>query len=251
MNDWSNSKHDVVVCTVRTERFADPDQAVRAHDLLSSLERTILGRLRSPVARRDYLATHALARAMLADLLGIEPGELRIRTSPLGRPHLEVSPGLSCPRFSIAHADGVALCAIAARREVGADLESLRNVGPRPLEVAETICSAAEVRALLAAPAAQRSERLLYYWTLKEALAKATGLGLRLPLRCITIAEEETPGHQVEWIRPTDVGHGWRFALFRVPPRHWAAVAVSAGYAERVAIRFLGPADLFPSESSE
>src|SRR5262245_21214184 len=210
MNDWSNSKHDVVVCTVRTERLADPDQAAHAHDLLSSLDRTIMGRLRSSLPRRDYLATHALARAMLADLLGIDACEFRIRTPPLGRPDLDVAPGPARPRFSIAYADGVALCAIAAGRAVGADLESLRNVGPRPLEVAETMCSGAEVRALLATPAAQRSERLLYYWTLKEALAKATGLGLRLPLHRITIAMEE-PERRVEWIRPMGMGQGWRF----------------------------------------
>src|SRR5262249_11713183 len=163
-----------VVCTARTEALADPEHAARAHEMLSALERVIMGRLRTPVARRDYLATHALARALLAGMLGIEPAELRIRTSRFGPPELALPPGPSCPGFSIAHADGVALCVIAVGRAVGADVESLRNVGPRPLEVAATVCSGAEQRALLDVPTAQRSERLLFYWTLKEALAKAT-----------------------------------------------------------------------------
>ncbi len=56
-----------------------------------------------------------------------------------------------------------------------------------PLGVAEVVCSRTETDVLRAAPASERAERLLSIWTLKEAIAKAMGLGFHFPLGRITI----------------------------------------------------------------
>src|SRR5207245_5427694 len=130
-----------IVRFVRAEAFEGDLLARCARRILGAAERRALARLRPPAARRDYLAAHALARTMLAELAGCEPSRVRFRCSPRGRPEFDGPPGASPLRFSLSHAEGVALCAVAEGRAVGADVESLRNVGPDPLRVAEAVCS--------------------------------------------------------------------------------------------------------------
>lgn len=63
--------------------------------------------------------------------------------------------------------------------------------------------SDAERAAIAAEP-----ERFLAHWTLKEAYAKATGLGLHSELRRLTIdLDRGVPGWQVTHLRPTPVHH--------------------------------------------
>ena len=176
---------------------------------------------------------------MLAELAGSDPARLRFRCPPRGRPELVAPPVARHLRFSISHADGIALCAAAAAGcVVGADVESLRSVGPDPLGVAESVCSRREMDALAMLPAPARAERLLSIWTAKEAVAKATGLGFRLPLPLIAVHEESNGP-------PAEFGAGaaeeatpWRLASLRLTPCHVAAVAVFAVSSAHVALRF-------------
>jgi 4'-phosphopantetheinyl transferase len=148
-------------------------------------------------------------------------------------------PGARRLRFSISHADGVALCAVAAACDVGADVESLRNIGPDPLGVADTVCSRRERCALRALPACARGERLLSIWTVKEAVAKATGLGFHLPLAHITVHGDGAGPPAVEF--DTEAGEDasrWRLASLRLAPWHCAAVAVRGARGDDLTIRF-------------
>ncbi|TMQ52975.1 MAG: 4'-phosphopantetheinyl transferase superfamily protein [Candidatus Eisenbacteria bacterium] len=234
-----NSSREVVVRILRTEILENKARASRAAAMLSADERGTFERLPPGAARRDYLGAHALARTTIAEQVGVEPERLLIRSSPWGRPEL-VAPGshrrLS---FSLSHADGIALCAVTRCGAVGADVESLRHVGPDPLGVAATICSEREREALLATPAPLRAERFLSLWTLKEAFAKATGLGFRLDLGRITLRLGPAPAPELE----LDPGGGaeaslWRFGSKFLEPHHVAAVAVRGAPAEEVVIRF-------------
>src|SRR5439155_1551412 len=135
------------------------------------------------------------------------------RSSPWGRPELIAPTSHPRLRFSLSHADGIALCAVTRGGAVGADVESLRHVGPDPLGVAATLCSERERETLLATPAPLRAERFLSLWTLKEAFAKATGLGFRLDLERITVRLGPARAAELEF----DHGGGaeaslWRFA---------------------------------------
>jgi 4'-phosphopantetheinyl transferase len=206
---------EVDVIWTRSEIFArDPDAAC-ARELLSPLEREALDRLRPASARTDYLAAHALTRVLLAERMELHPVEVPIRASPGQKPELaplqSVSPQ-SAPRlrFSLSHADGIALCALVPVQAIGADVESLRNLDDDVPGIASVFCSEREQRALAKERADQRASRLLGIWTLKEAMAKACGLGFRLDFRRITL-------------RPTPY---WELLSLRLTPFHTAAVAV-------------------------
>ena len=239
MNAGRTPPREVVVRFVRTEAFEDAVLAARAQAVLGADEREALARLRPVVTRRDYLAAHVLARMMLAERTGAEPTRLCIRASRWGRPELVAPPGACRLSFSISHADGIALCAVAAGSAVGADVESLRNVGPDPLGVAEAVCSAREMHAIRALPPSARAERLLALWTLKEAVAKATGLGFHLPLAHIAVDEagDGLPGVRLG-ADAADEGSPWRLASWRLAPWHRVAVAVRGAGGDELAIRF-------------
>jgi len=229
---------EVVVRFVRTEVYEDAVLASRAREVLGADEGAALARLRPEAARRDYLAAHALARTMLAELAGSDPARLRFGCPPRGRPELVAPPAARHLHFSISHADGIALCAVAAGCVVGADVESLRNVGPDPLGVAASVCSRREMDALAMLPASARAERLLSIWTAKEAVAKATGLGFRLPLPLIAVHEESNGPPAESGTGAAEEKTPWRLASFRLTPCHLAAVAVLAASSAHVALRF-------------
>jgi phosphopantetheinyl transferase len=73
---------------------------------------------------------------------------------------------------------------------VGVDAELLRDA-PRP--VTSTL-SSAEAAALASRPGPHRAESFLRLWTAKEAVAKADGRGLTLPLAQIDVAAVITHG---------------------------------------------------------
>ncbi len=209
-------QRDLCVRFVRTEPFAEPALASRAAAMLGVEEQRTIARLRPANARCDYLAAHALARTMLAERLGWAPERLRFRYSPRGRPELAIPLPSGAPRlrFSLSHADGIALCAVAMDCAVGADVESLRNVGPDPLDVAAMVCCPRELAALRAAAPADQAEAFLLLWARKEAVAKASGLGLHAAQRSRT----------ARWGR-------WRLTTWRPTASHLVAVAVPRGVA--------------------
>src|SRR5438093_2142718 len=98
---------EVLVRFVRTEVYEDAVLASRAREVLGADEGATLARLRPAAARRDYLAAHALARTMLAELAGSDPARLRFGCPPRGRPELVAPPAARHLHFSISHADGI------------------------------------------------------------------------------------------------------------------------------------------------
>jgi len=231
---------EVAVRLVRTDAFAAPAPEARAREFLADEEIRALERLRPAAARRDYLAAHFLARVLLGEVSGVDPALVRLRAAPGGKPEFEAPPGVPPLRFSLSHADGIALCAAAEGCEVGADVEGLRNLGPDPLAAAEVVCSEEERAVLEGLPPADRAARLLLLWTAKEAIAKATGRGLRLPLPLVTVLADRG-GAAVEFAPGAGEGpEGWRIELGRPTPVHAAAVAVRLAPGEKAAFRFAG-----------
>lgn len=176
------------------------------------------------VVRSDPTAT--LARTTL---IGYMLGEgSRFMTHPAhgqrgsdGEPRVE-----SRARFSFSRADGLAACAVSGGDRVGVAIESVRRIGPDPLGVSAEVCSNDE-RALLAETSVLgRPWRLLVMWTLKEAIAKAVGLGHRFPLQRITVGDTAEISTRMLDSLGGPLPSEWSFATWRPAPRHVVAVAV-------------------------
>ena len=230
---------EVRVRFVHSDAYADAISWTQAQSILDADEREALARLRPVTAWRDYLAAHTLARTMIAEDVRCDPSRVRFRSTPRGRSEVIAPAGARRLHFSLAHADGLALCAVANGSPVGADVESLRYVGPDLIGMREVICSKTEAEALRMLPPSGQAEGLLCTWALKEAALKAAGLGEQLPPGRLEV-HREGGGAGVEFYVGTldDLAH-WRLALFRLAPHHVAAVATrSESTGPQVAVQF-------------
>jgi 4'-phosphopantetheinyl transferase len=169
--------------------------------------------------RATYIAAHAMLRRVLRAVLGEEP---RFTRSALGRPELlPLAGNRTAPSFNLTHTRGFAACAVRHGAPVGIDAEDIR----RPVEAAAIAArwyTPSERLLLGKLPPPRRTEMFFRIWTLKEAIVKATGHGLRIePQR---FAVDPDGGHA---LIPAELGipTRWRLAEFSPLPHIRLAVA--------------------------
>ncbi|MDE2995929.1 MAG: 4'-phosphopantetheinyl transferase superfamily protein [Bacteroidota bacterium] len=149
--------------------------------------------MRNEQRRRSFTAGRIALRTMLAEQLDINPVDVPIIVEPSGR--------LACPgsglHLSLAHSGDVAV-AVASPRLVGVDLEQVR---PKPDALLEYILADEErehVRSLNVPP----NQKLFLCWTVKEAVLKANGTGLRKSPRLVRLSLDVA--HQRGSVRDPD-----------------------------------------------
>ena len=181
--------------------------------LLSREEQTRAARFHFARDRGRYVAARGMLRVMLGNYLGISPAAVAFEYGPNGKPLLADS--FSDVHFNLSHSDDLALIAIARDLIPGVDIESLdRDVDYDGL--ARRFFSGREYAELQLIPDADRKRAFLTCWTRKEAVAKAIGQGLHLPLNRIEVT----------------VGTDAPPRLLDVPgdePANWALHSIDAG----------------------
>jgi 4'-phosphopantetheinyl transferase len=209
-----------------SDPLRDPKTAALASALLSPAERDEAARLRRSRARRDYIGAHALVRTLVNRRLGCAPHLVTLQSDPLGRPRV-MAPAAACGLTAgLSQADGVVCCAIAAGCFVGVDVESVASVGRDPLRVARLICSEAEQEDLHTLPGGARAARLVSMWTIKEAIAKATGLGYHLSLTSITVRAAPDGALRVDYDAALVAPGGIHVNTWWLTDHHVATIAV-------------------------
>ena len=131
--------------------------------------------------RSKFIAARGILREILSRYLCLPPTLLRFGYNAFGKPELCEEVGGATTRFNLSHAGEIALYAVAAGREVGVDVEFVRE-DVACAEIAADFFSRREAAALLALPADVRTRAFFNCWTRKEAYIKAHGAGLSLPL---------------------------------------------------------------------
>jgi len=180
--------------------------------------------LRSPAARRDFLATRALARTALAHYSGQPAERLRFGTDPLRRPEV-ISPALPDLSFNLANTSGLAAGLFASGHEVGVDVELVAPIAAA--EIAARFFSLREAAEVAALEEAARLSRFYELWTLREAYLKARGVGLTLPLE--QLAFQPTASGEADAQFGPAIGDDparWQFGLVWLTERHLAATCV-------------------------
>ncbi len=220
--------------------------------LLDDAERARAARFRFDRHRREYLATHALARVALSHAHPLPPDAWSFSFNPYGKPSPIPECGL---RFNQSNSLELAVCLVArpvtgsaahhgaaaaevaaeVGVEVGVNVESLARAD-EIVPLAARVFSAAERARLDALPAAERPDRALSLWTLKEAYIKARGIGLSLPLQGISFLFDGPSADGSDAIR-FEVASGvnddpgrWQFCRFDYAG-HRIALAVEAAAA--------------------
>jgi 4'-phosphopantetheinyl transferase len=185
-----------------------------------------LARARRLVRASDsarFVSAHGLLRLVLSSYVGTGPRDIELEEGPGGKPCLADSAG---PRFNLSHAGSLGLVAVSARREVGVDIEEIRDVGDVQ-DLARRCFSPAERAALAAVAPPMRRQAFFAGWTRKEAFLKAVGDGLRRRLDSFDVAL--TPGEPARLLRVDGApGAAERCALRALEPAPGYVAAVAA-----------------------
>ncbi|RKS07973.1 4'-phosphopantetheinyl transferase [Nocardiopsis sp. Huas11] len=233
--------------TVWWARTSDADSALLR--LLDEGERTRNARFRRQADRDRHLLGRALARLALADLAGCPPEkvtfDLRCRScedkeragaragdeEPHGKPHPSgPAQGLE---ISVSHSGDWVALAVSEGPAVGIDVEGVSVT--RDVEgLADYTLADVERQAWLRLPAVERAVAFFGYWARKEALLKATGLGLSGGLRRVAVSPPHAParllawegggGPDAVWLSDLDRGTDYRSALAVLTDRPVEAV---------------------------
>jgi 4'-phosphopantetheinyl transferase len=177
-------------------RLLTPDESDRANRFHFKKDRDL------------FISARGLLRTILGRYLHVEPERLRFRYSNFGKPSLVDAGGMPL-RFNVAHSGDQMLFAFALAREIGVDVERVRD-DFATYEIAAHYFSRQEVATLEALSNDLRVESFFRCWTLKEAYVKARGEGLSLPLDRFTVsvdprepaalvAVEDTPDEVSRW----------------------------------------------------
>jgi len=204
-----------------TPRDADPWLAQ-----LPSDEQQRFRRYRRPLDAHQFLVGRLLVRRWLADLTGQSAAAWRFSEGARGRP------GVASPHtdwsFNLAHSGGLVACAIAHAVDVGVDLEDMDR-RPMTRDLAQRFCAPAEFADIERQPEAERTQRFLTYWTLKEAYLKARGLGIAVHLADVAFSLDGP--HPTITFLGSLIGTSadWAFELFQPTPRYVLSVAAPLG----------------------
>jgi len=194
--------------------------------MLDEDERRRADRFHFPADREAFTAAHALTRAMLSEVTGMPSTAWRFVEGKYGRPEVASSCATGGLRFNISHTRGLVACAV-AYQAVGVDVESADHMPD--LGIADTVFAPEEALVLKSAPPALQRVLFFRLWTLKEAFIKATGEGLRRPLRSFsfTLDPVRIRFHPERTGSPqSDDAAKWQFAEYRPSPHQHLAVAV-------------------------
>jgi len=198
-------------------------------ELLSDDERERAAAFTRDGGRIRYITGRGMLRLLLSRYLGDDPADIAFTQTRLGKPMLARESGERI-FFSLSHSEDLVLVALSPSWEIGVDLEFMRAL---QVDRLLPLCAApAEREELERLPARRKRRRFFELWTRKEALAKAVGLGLSVPLRDIVFQAVES-----------EDGRGSELALISAPgamgdPERWQVVPleVSEEYVAAVAV---------------
>jgi 4'-phosphopantetheinyl transferase len=213
---------------------------LRLRDTLTDDERQRADRFHFDKDRRHFTAGRGTLRLILAHYLRLRPEAIRFSYTSYGKPFLAGES--ETLRFNLTHSHELALLAVTLGRDIGVDIEHIRDNLERDGELlAERFFSPREVAALRSLPAELRREAFFHCWTRKEAYIKANGQGLSLPLDqfdvslhpgepAALLATQHDPAQAQRWslvsLAPAEgyvgalavEGHSWRLTC-----GHWPA----------------------------
>jgi 4'-phosphopantetheinyl transferase len=181
------------------------------YDVLSVEERAIASRFIRPCDLVRYVRSHVELRRLLAAYTGCPPDRLQFERTPAGKPSL--SGGHL--HFNLSHSGRCVVIGVCAGDAIGVDVEEIRAFAEYQ-ELARRYFAPHELAWMRGAQEDQPLERFYRLWTIKEALLKATGVGVSA-LAEATVSDEWSvdqfdalPGYAAAAVVATGITVRWR-----------------------------------------
>jgi 4'-phosphopantetheinyl transferase len=195
-------------------------------DLLDAEEKDRAARFVRAADSRRFIRAHAALRVFLARSLGLDPRDVRYETTEHGKPRLAAGLAASGLEFNLSHSHEIAVVAATRAGVLGVDVEREREL-PDAMDIAQKYFSPDERRDLSRLPSAERQGAFFRCWTRKEAVVKADGQGLGLPLDSFDV--DLAPGSlsALRGFRHRAMGEGqWSLRDLSAPAGYAAAGAI-------------------------
>jgi len=188
---------------------AEPAAVGEFTQCLSDGERLRASRFVFERDRQRFILGRARLRHLLASRLDVQPDAVELAYGQRGKPALSRQFADSDLRFNVSHSEDVAVYAFSRGREIGIDVEAVRELRDAD-DIAARFFSRRENEAYLALDPRDRPLGFFHCWTRKEAFIKALGDGLYYPfdLFDVSLAPDEparilrvenTPGYECAW----------------------------------------------------
>ncbi|MGE3178384.1 MAG: 4'-phosphopantetheinyl transferase superfamily protein [Vicinamibacterales bacterium] len=199
---------------------------------LSARERARAGRLVRAADRHAFVIGRARVRQVLAAYVGQPPAALDVVARVGDKPVLAGAPAWL--DFSFSRCAALHVCAVASRRRVGVDVETVGT--GRDAEAIAAVYFTADERSWLAGLApAERPAAFADLWVKKEAFVKAIGAGLAWPLDAILVPRGPR-GHSGPVVAPGEPdGRSWCVETFTpsdaaaTPAAAWVGAVAAEG----------------------
>lgn len=169
--------------------------------------------------RRFYL------RLILGAYLGIPGKDVIISRRLKGRPELDSAQSRGSLDFSVARSAGCYLIGVSSGATIGVDLEIASRRAGNPLAVARRYFSEDETAALAALSEADLHRAFMHTWSCKEAVVKASGLGIANQL-CRFSVDVNPASPPAILAMPDDDPSAWKLAIASPASGAIAAIAV-------------------------
>jgi 4'-phosphopantetheinyl transferase len=169
--------------------------------------------------RRFYL------RLLLGAYLGVPGKDVIIKRRMKGRPEFDLSQSRGELDFSVARSAGCYLIGISSGATIGVDLEIASRQAGKPMALARRYFSQTETAALSSLGEDELQPAFMHTWACKEAIVKASGLGIANQLCRFTVdVDPANPAAVLDM--PDDDHRAWKLAIASPADGSIAAVAV-------------------------
>lgn len=171
--------HEVHAWFAPLRHFAE-EELVSWEALLDGEERSRAARFRFERDRIRYVAGHAWLRMILGQYVRLAPEAVRFARGAHGKPYV---PGHAI-RFNFSDTKDGILVAVSRDMELGADVETMQRTVDHEA-VSEHYFTPEEIANIKQATDPKR--RFLEFWTRKEAVLKASGVGIMDDLKVLRV----------------------------------------------------------------
>lgn len=159
--------------------YTEEEDALAA--LLDDHEHARAERFKFASDRSRYIIGHGLLRKILGSYLDRSPQEVTMLRGEFGKPYIPEHP----VHFNLSDTKDAVLVAV-AMEPIGADIETMQRRTDHQ-RVADHYFTAPEVASIAAAADGKR--RFLELWTRKEAVLKASGVGIMDDLKSLNVSD--------------------------------------------------------------
>lgn len=169
--------------------------------------------------RRFYL------RLLLGAYLGLPGKDVQITRRIKGRPELDTANSRGGLNFNVARSDDCYLIGVSSGAAIGVDLEIAARRSGKPMALARRYFSEAEIEALSELGEDELHRAFMHTWACKEAIVKASGLGIANQLCRFSVdVNPDNPPSVLDM--PDDDHSAWKLAVAEPVEGAIAVVAV-------------------------